>query len=195
MYWRIRKITPDIVFKRYGVHAVLLCSLLFNVGLFTRVSTSKAAVTPTQKADYEKFVKQVTQHLFDASYLTVDGSMHELNTEILGPALAKLRQAEVVPKTEDDLRAITRQLSDSKAVSCIKFDSITMENPVERQVGQGKALMQPVDTRIQIVVHDAEGVRPSTIHMRYYLAYAPGAVQGQQRLVVYDFDQLPDQAP
>src|SRR6185437_10656229 len=105
MYWRIRKLTPDIVVKKFGVFAFLSVSVLFNMVLFTRVNAGHA-MSNTQKTDYDHFARQVTQHLFDANYLTVDESMAALNNELVNPAAAKLRQSEVIPKSDDDMRAI-----------------------------------------------------------------------------------------
>ena len=33
MYWRVRKVTPDMLFKQYGLHLFLAISLLVNVGI------------------------------------------------------------------------------------------------------------------------------------------------------------------
>lgn len=194
MYWRIRKLTPDMIVKRFSVYAFLIVSVLFNLVLFGRVNASKAAVAPTQRVDFEKFARQVTQHLFDANYLTIDDSMRQLSAEIIGPARKKLQDSEVIPKTEEEVRAIARQLDEKKSVSCVKFERLQLgDKPVDRPVAPGQMVaMQPVDLKVQIIVHDAEGVRPATMNLRYYLAYAPGANKGEQRLVVYDFDQLPD---
>jgi hypothetical protein len=187
MYWRIKKITPEIVMRQYGVHAILIVSVIGNIFLFTRVSASHAMST-TQKLDYDKFARQVTNHLFDASYITVDDSMAALEKELGPQAKGILRKMEIIPKDADDLKAISRQLLETKSVSCVKFEEVNVGQPT----AQG---FLPVDVKMQVVVHDTSGVRPTPMKLRYYCGQATNKQTNESYPVVVDLKQLDMNAP
>jgi hypothetical protein len=189
MYWRIRKITPDLVVKRYGVYAVLIVSLLANIGLYTRVSTAQG-MSSVQKTDYDRFARQVTQHLFDATYLTVEDSMLALNNELGPVAQQKLRQSEIIPKSDEDMHAISRQLADTKSVSSVKFDNCTVGDPLTQGNYKG---MLPVDLKVEVLVHDTDGVRPTNLKLRYYMGMATNPKTKESRPIVVDLEQQADQ--
>lgn len=178
MYWRIRKIGPEQIARQYGVHAVLIVSVLFNVMLFTRMSPAKG-LTGDQKVDCDRFCRQVTNHLFDANYLTVVDSMNALPTELQPAAIQRFVKLGLIPPTADELRAVARQMDESKSVSCIKFDSVSVG---EQQ--PGKPLQ--VDCKFQVVVHDSQGVRPSAFAARYYLGTKVDNKTKQAQTVVLD---------
>jgi hypothetical protein len=102
----------------------------------------------------------VTCHLFDANYMTVQESMMALNTELTKGAYKQMVQIGLIPPTADEIRAVARQMDESKSVSCVKFDEVKVADPVP-----GQALM--VDCAVRVVVHDSQGVRPSAFKIRY----------------------------
>jgi hypothetical protein len=189
MYWRVRKIGPEQVARQYGVHAVLIVSLLFNVVLFMKGSASKA-VTNAQKIELDKFARQVTTHLYDANYLTFKDSMESLAGRELGPtALNKLRGDGTVPRSREELKAIELEMKDKKSVSCVKI--------VDCSVGQPDSKgFVPVDVRMQVVVHDVEGVRPVALNLKYICGMAIRKGEQTPEPIIVDFQAAPgDNAP
>lgn len=187
MYWRIRKITPEMVARQYSVHAILIVSVFFNLILLSKVASAKA-LSGTQKDDMQRFAKSVTQHIFDANYLTFPESMTALcdahSGELFGPASAKLRGDGTIPRDSDELKAMTRQLSESKSVSCIKFYGVDVGN------SDAKGFV-PIDVRMKVVVHDTTGVRPNAIKVHYVVGVATDQQTKQPRPVVLDCQMQP----
>ncbi len=179
MYWRIRKIGPEQIAKQYGVHAILIVSVLFNLVLFTRVNAAKG-MTGAQTLDYDRFCRQVTNHLFDANYVTVVDSMKALEGELTKLASDRMKQMGLIPPTTDELRAISRQMDDSKSVSCVKFDEVTVGQP------DTKTNFLPVDCKIHVVVHDSQGVKPSAFNIRYFVGLVMNKKTGASYPIVID---------
>jgi hypothetical protein len=188
MYWRIKKITPEIIARQYSIHAFFIVSLLFNLVLFSKLGPAKA-LNGGQKDDMGRFARQVTQHIFDANYLTFPDSMRSLvdssSGELFGPALAKLRSDGTLPKDSDELKALTRQLQDTKSVSCIKFYGVEVGNP------DGKSSFVPVELKMKVIVHDTTGVRPSAMRVKYMVAQATNKQTNTSRNVMYDLQIQP----
>lgn len=190
MFWRIQKFTPDLVAKKCGVYAVLIVSVLFNVALLTRTGAGQAA--NAARVDYASFAKQVTNHLFDANYMTVRESMAALPAEI-PYAINKLKQAEFVPKDDESLEAIARELAEAQSVSNIRFDSVDIGRSVMKAGTDGRKIaMLPADVRFQVVVHDNERVQVTPFHLRYYLANATNPKTGETHPIVFDYEPIQD---
>jgi hypothetical protein len=161
MYWRIRKIGPEQIAKQYGVHAILIVSVIFNVAMFTKVAAAGKGVNASLKTDLEKFSRDVTTHLFDANYLTVADSMASLKTELYDPCYGNMVRMGLIPPSADELRAVIRQMDDSKSVSCIKFDEVKLANEPNDKT---PPIMQIL---AKVVVHDSQGVRPAAFRIQY----------------------------
>jgi hypothetical protein len=161
MYWRIRKIGPEQIARQYGVHAVLIVSVIFNFAMFTKLAATGKGVNATLKTDLEKFSKDVTTHLFDANYLTVGDSMASLRTELHDPCYANMVRMGLIPPSADELRAVVRQMDDSKSVSCIKFDEVKLANE------PGPTTPPIMQVLAKVVVHDSQGVRPAAFRIQY----------------------------
>lgn len=187
MYWRIRKITPEIVARKYSVHAFLMVSVIFNLFLGSKVGPAKA-LNGGQKDDMGRFARNVSQHIFDANFLTFPDSMRTLvdgnNGELYGSALNRLRADGTLPKDNDELKTLTRQLEDTKSVSAIKFYSVDVGQPDSRN-------FVPVDVKMKVVVHDTTGVRPNTLKVHYMVAQATNKQTNQSRPVVLDLTIQP----
>lgn len=183
MYWRVRKLGPEQIARKYGIHAALIVSVIFNLVLFTKVNSARA-VTGAQKSDSEKFAKQVTAHLYDASYLTFADSMSALTSELAPNALKKLTADGTVPRSMDELKTVQRELQDKKSVSCLKMDDVNVAAPD----GNG---MLPIDMKVNIIVHDSEGVRPTGMKMRYLIGMARTKDSPEPRPIVVDLAAEP----
>lgn len=185
MYWKVRKITPDLIFRRYGVHAILIVSALFNVFLFTKVNASKA-MGATQKLDYDKFVRQVTGHLFDANYLTYEDSMVAMQSE-LGPNVQQMLQSDsTLPKNAEDMKGMSRQLAESKSVSCVRFERVEVGQP------DSKGFL-PVDVKMSIAVHDAQGVQNNAMKLKYFVGSLTNPKTQDSRPIIVDLRVVPNQ--
>jgi hypothetical protein len=165
MYWRIQKIGPEQIARQYGVHAVLIVSVIFNAAMFTKVAANSKNVPATLKTDLEKFSRDVTTHLFDANYLTVESSMASLRTELMDnkqyPCYSSMVRLGLIPPSADELRAVVRQMDEAKSVSCIKFDEVKLVN----EPGPTTAPIMQVSAKV--VVHDSQGVRPAAFKIQY----------------------------
>lgn len=162
MYWRIRKIGPEQIAKQYGVHAILIVSVIFNFAMFTRLAASGKNVNASLKTDLEKFSRDVTTHLFDANYLTVSDSMTALKSlELTDQCYGNMVRMGLIPPTADELRAVVRQMDESKSVSCIKFDEVKLVNE------PGPTTPPIMQVLAKVVVHDSQGVRPAAFQIQY----------------------------
>ncbi len=184
MYWRIKRITPEMVARQYSVHAILIVSVLFNLVLFSKVSSAKA-LNGTQKQDYDRFARQVTGHLFDATYLTFTDSMNQLNTELANvppryTPMQKLRQMEMVPRSIDELKTMQRELTDWKSVSSLQYDMIEVGQP------QGAEQLLPVTVKVKFVAHDTKSVRPAAFKVKYLIGSAFNKQTNETKPVVLD---------
>lgn len=151
MYWRVRKISPEMLARQYGVHAVCIVSVFFNLIGLTRMTASKA-VTQEQKTDFDHFARTVSQHLFDASYLTFDESMISLCQSELGPSLvSRLKHNGDLPQDSTYMRAQARDLREKQSVSCVKIYSCAVGQ-------QDQTGLVPVDVELGVVKHTTEGV-------------------------------------
>src|SRR5476649_1185805 len=101
MYWRVQKIGPEQLVKLYGVHLLLILSLLVNGFLWlTRpAKTMPAAV----KADMDTFSRRLTNHLLDTSYISCENNMTALRQELDPPLAANLTQQGILPKSNADM--------------------------------------------------------------------------------------------
>lgn len=124
MYWRVRKVGPEQMFKQYGVHVGLAFSVLVNLILITtRPATPK--VSPEIKMSFEEFAKTVTRHLLDTSYITYsDSTVSLLNGELAPPVIEGLKRDDILPKNEQDLLARAKDLSTKRQVSAVKIEKV-----------------------------------------------------------------------
>ncbi len=169
MYWRVRKFTPEMIVKAYGIYAVCAVSVIFNVFLISKAAPSKG-LTAQQKADFTVFARQVTQHLTDSNFLTYETSMTALvfnkKAELAGSAVKFLSAEDVVPGNVTQMRALARQYKDKKSVACISIDELQVGDP-----DPAHNMWVPCDVSGRLVQHSAEGVLgPQFFRFQYYLA-------------------------
>ncbi|MBZ0185640.1 MAG: hypothetical protein K8F91_05255, partial [Candidatus Obscuribacterales bacterium] len=99
MYWRVRKISPEILLKQYGVHIILAASLFFNFILI--ISRPKTAAVPLElQTNFSDFAKQVTTHLLDTSYITYMDSTMQLQSELSPKVLRYLQAKKLLAATK-----------------------------------------------------------------------------------------------
>ncbi len=157
MYWRVRKISPEQVLKTYGVYVVCFFSIMFNLVMLSKVAPSNK-LTSEQKQDFDGFARKVTRHLVDGCFLTYDSSMVQLAYSAakseLGPDVIKLLASNgIIPPTQDEMRAIGRQMKETKSVSQVSIDDVKIDEPSPSSNG-----LVPIEVAGQLVKHSAEGV-------------------------------------
>lgn len=94
MYWRVRKASIDQLVRQYGVHVLLVFSVLLNALLIVTRPGPGKALTKDQKVNYESFARTVTAHLLDTNYITYkDSTMALIDKELAPPVVAALSKA------------------------------------------------------------------------------------------------------
>lgn len=174
MYWRVRKISPEQVAKTYGVHAVCAISVICNVVLFTKIAPSNK-LNAEQRINFDTFARQVTRHVVDSCFLTYEASMYQLaysgTKAELAPNVAKeLGQAGVIPPTHDEMKAIGRQLKDTKSVSSLSIRNVKIEEPSASTNG-----LVPIVIEGDVVKMSAEGLMgPAPVKFRMLVGQRGG---------------------
>lgn len=193
MYWRVRKISPEQVAKTYGVHAVCIVSVLANLIMLSKIAPS-GKLTDAQKINYDTFARNVTRHIVDGCFLTYETSMYQLefageqgkpaSTCELGPSVTQKLQVDgVIPKSVEEMKAMSRQLKQQFSITQLAFDDVKIE---EAQNG-----LVPIDVTGRVVKNSSEGpMQPTPIHFRYLV----GARRDNQLPIVAKFDDLSGQA-
>ena len=183
MYWRVQKITPEMLFKQYGLHVFLAISLVINVLLFA-TRPKKQLMDQQQHADFKVFAKDVTTHLLDTSYITYLDSTQKLHSE-LGPSVVqKLKQSGLLPKSDSEYKAINLELQKSRQVCTLRFDSISVGDP-----DPNKNNLVPVKVSGVIAIHSSKETSPSQ-PQPFNLQYWMGLSTKTQKPIVADFREL-----
>lgn len=173
MYWRVRKITPDMLVRQYGVHIGLIVSVLLNL-LLIGTGPTLPKVAPELKQTIDIFARQVTQHLLDTSYISyVDSTAALLNGELSPRVVDVLRQQGLIAKNDEDLRAQAKELTDQRQVAAVKIESV---NPMDPD----NTGLTPVDVKGKVAVHSSQDAGPAT-PVSFYFRYWIGARVGQDQ--------------
>lgn len=135
MYWRVQKISVDQVAKAYGVYVVCMLSVFLNL-LFISKIPSANKLTSQQRTDFDSFAREVTRHLTDCGFMTYTTSMTKLIKSELGPALIQRMTPDVLPQSMDAMKAIDRQLRESKSVCQVAIDEVKVGDPDSAHGGQ-----------------------------------------------------------
>jgi hypothetical protein len=128
MYWRVQKVGPEQLIKLYGVHILLGLSLLINAFLWLS-RPSKPTMPNEVKQDVEKFARIVTTNLLDTSYITCQENMINLKDELAPTVAQNLQQAGVLPKSEQDLRALVMDMTERKQICAVRIDQVKTGDP------------------------------------------------------------------
>ena len=193
MYWRVRKITPDMILKQYSIHIGLIISLFANFLLIaTRPTIPKVSVDLQQAIDV--FVRQVTQNLLDTSYISyAQATTDLLDGELAPPVVNMLRQQGLIAKSDEDLRAQLKELTDQRQVAAVKIESVNL-------LGMDKQNLTVVEVKGKVAVHSSEDAGPSA-PVNFLFRYSIGAKSdpdkggpelknGKPVLMVADFKDL-----
>lgn len=193
MYWRVRKISPEQVAKTYGVHAVCIVSVLANLIMLSKVAPSNK-LNDAQRINYDTFARNVTRHIVDGCFLTYETSMYQLefageqgkpaSTCELGPSVTQRLQADgVIPKSVDEMKAMSRQLKSQFSITQLSIDNVKIDEPSNGLV--------PIEVSAKVVKSSSEGpMQPTPIRFRYLV----GARKDNQLPIVAKFDDLSGQA-
>lgn len=182
MYWRVKNITPEHLFKQYGLFAILGFSLFFNFILFITRPNPQKMVNKEMKLNFEQFARTVTQQLLDNSYITYQQSMKNLFNGELAPAvMAKLRQTDRLPKSDEEIQATVRTLTNQRQVSAVRIDSIFQSEP------NANSLI-PVDVSGVVAINSADENIPKD-PVPFHFHFLLGLNQSTQTPAVADFSE------
>src|SRR5579883_1414246 len=138
-----------------------------------------------KKSDYTAFVKQVTEHLLDTSYINYAQSTMLLNQE-LHPALQnRLRQQGVLPESDAAYKANLMDYQKSRRVVAVKFNAIDLKDLT-------KDGMLPVDVQGDVAMHSADEAATQPFHFLFVVGMRPGPTPSDPPMpVVVDMQDLP----
>ena len=175
MYWKVQKVGPKEFVKAYGVHVALVVSVVANT-LFV-VFYPKKALPQEVKQNVEVFARDVTNHLLDTSYLLCERNVTALTRE-LAPAVQQLLSKEgVLPRTQQDLRAMTLDMTERKQVCAVRIDDLKVGEANNRG-------LIPVEVSGVCAMHSASETGDRQFRFQYMIGTINGA------LVVADWRDL-----
>lgn len=178
MYWKVQKVGPAEFLRAYGVHVALAFSLVCNLILFA--SAPKKSLPTEVKQNVEAFARQVTTHLLDTSYIVCESNVTALVKELAPNVANMLRKEEMLPRTQQDLKALTMDMAERKQICSVRIDRVSAGDP------DPKGLI-PVEVSGVCAIHSASetGERP------FRFIYMLGTIEGN--LVVADWRDLSPQ--
>ncbi len=185
MYWRIRKHGPKELLKQHGAHIALAISLFLNFLFICSKISQHPTVTSQQKTDFDAFVRRVTEHILDTSYVSYEGSTAALidkdKGELTQGVITFLRNQQQLPRDFVELKATEKAYTDQRRVSAVRIDEVTQSEPNS----QGMIAM---DVKGVIAVHSAEESDPGPVH--FHFKYMVGVRGGTETPIVVDFQDL-----
>ncbi|MEZ4488592.1 MAG: hypothetical protein R3C24_03715 [Cyanobacteriota/Melainabacteria group bacterium] len=184
MYWRVRKVTPEMLFKQYGVHVFLVISLFLNLILFV-TRPKKETMTQEIQTNFKDFAKDVTTHLLDTSYITYLDSTRELHSELGPNVITKMKQSGLLPRTDQEYKAINLELQKSRQVCTLKFDRIEVGEPDPK-----RNMLVPVQVAGVIAIHSSKETSPSQ-PQPFSIQYWVGLNSKTKKPIVADFAEQP----
>ena len=186
MYWRIRKIRPEDVTRKYGVWAVCAVSVLINIIVIADKIQHAKVVTSEQKANVADFARQVSLHFFDATYLTIADSIRALSQELSADAYNRFVRGGDIPATPELIKAVAFEMTEAKSLSAIRYDSIDVG---EEMNSQGYV---PVSLRLTVAQYGAEGFSgPKYFSCRYLMGRIRDPQTNESRLIAVSLEITP----
>jgi len=163
MYWRVRKYTPEQLFRLYGVYIALATSVFMNMILLLTRPNLNRLVTPEVKADFDSFSRKVTQHILDTSYITYyDSTSALMSSELSPPVVQMLQQQQTLPKSLTELKATAKTYTAQRRVSAVRIDEVEV-----RQNDMDRLGRIPVDVSGVVAVHSAEEADPGPVPFKF----------------------------
>lgn len=195
MYWRVRKVGVDQIVRMYGLHALLVVSVLANLLLVATRPDPKKFISTEQKTGFENFARTVTQHILDTSYISYSSSTKALigtgsePGELSKTVIDGMKKQELLAKTWDELKATQKTLEDQRQVSAVRIDEVTQGELENVTLGQAQVPLVPVVVKGVVAVHSAEEQGPSgpvPFRFKYWL----GTVNNTTKPIVVQFQDL-----
>jgi len=135
------------------------------------------------KQDVEKFARTVTTNLLDTSYITCQTNMINLKDELAPSVAMNLAQSGVLPRSEQDLRALVMDMTERKQICAVRIDSVKTGDPDANSC-------IPVRVSGVCAIHSAA----ETGERNFVFQYLLGSKKGTNDLVVAQWqDQTPAQ--
>src|SRR6185369_16742793 len=102
MYWRVRKVGPEEMLRKYGPAVLLSVSVMANIILIATRPDPKKIVPGDVKVEFDHFARGVTRHLLDTSFISYASSSNDLQEELHPKIIEALKQREMLPKNDDE---------------------------------------------------------------------------------------------
>ncbi len=180
MYWRVQKVGPEQLVKLYGVHLLLILSLLING--FQWITRPAKSMPEGVKADIESFSRKLTHHLLDTSYISCEANMTALRSELDPPLAANLTRQGILPKTAQDMRAMVLDMQERKQICAVRIDDIKVSEPT----AQG---LIPARVTGICAIHSAA----ETAERRFTFQYLIGQRGDTGQLILSQYEDLSPQ--
>ena len=184
MYWKVQKIGPEQLVKQYGVHLLLGVSILLNGFLFLTMPKGNKMSSET-KGNIEGFVRNVTMHLLDSSYINCEKNSVELRKELAPNILAGMVQRKDLPGNDTELMALIRDMSERKQICAVRIDRVATGDP-------GARGLVPVEVQGVFAFHSSQDTGENPFRFQYMI----GQHSETKAYLIADFrDLTPQQAP
>jgi hypothetical protein len=168
MYWRVRRLSIKELAERYWVNLALIVSLGLNFMLWVPRPDPNKGIPKEVKANYEQFVRTVTAHLLDSSYISYKDSTAQLlsSGELTRQVIDWMRKNELIGKSNDDIDQTAKSLYDQRQVAAIKIDQVNVTEPTANQP------LVTADVTGQVAIHSAADngpTNPVSFHFLFFM--------------------------
>jgi hypothetical protein len=180
MYWRVQKVGPEQLVKLYGVHLLLVVSLIGNGFLW--LSRPAKTMPAEVKQDVEAFSRRLTGHLLDTSYISCENNMNALREELDPPLAANLTNQGILPKNQQDMKALVLDMQERKQICAVRIDQVNVSEPT----AQG---LIPVRVSGVCAIHSAA----ETAERPFVFQYLIGQRAGTTQLLLSQYQDLTPQ--
>jgi hypothetical protein len=176
MYWRVKRLEPNYILRKYGVFIALAISIPMNFFLIlTRPDLSKVMDTGT-KTNLTQFARDVAVQLLDSSYTTYEKNTRALLAGELAPSVEQqLKEAGLLPKSAEEMQAQLQGLKQIRQVASVRIDEVVPGDPNEQS-------LVPVEVRGLVAVHSAQEGGPQEMPFKLQFLLGTNA-QNQQPIV------------
>ena len=168
MYWRVEKVGPEQLVKTDGIHILLVVSVCLNGILW--LSRPQKTMPAEVKQDVEAFVRTVTNHLLDTSYLSCETNMTALRSELDPPLARTLTQQGILPKDAQDMHALVMDMAERKQICSVRIDKIQVREPDQRG-------LIPVAVQGVCAIHSAAETAERGFTFQYLIGQHPETKQ------------------
>jgi hypothetical protein len=160
MYWKIQKVGPEQLVKTYGLHVLLLASVILNGVLW--LSIPKKSMSAETKMGIDVFARNVTCHLIDSSYITCQKNLMDLRSELAPDILNRMIQGKELPANESEVQGMVRETTEHKRVCSVRIDSVKVGDPNAQS-------MIPVRVEGVCAIHSADETSERNFAFQYLI--------------------------